>query len=235
MKTKIEDIIPPAIAKKMVDKCGLDIMICGNSMEPTYFEGEKVHIVSSEQIIEGDIICYYNVNRYVIHRVAYVRNGLLLTKGDNNKYLDVYNPNIIVIGKVERREEQIQEQRDDYSKDFVTYVFWNKNEYKKCENISKCLNVPIVYANKTFEDGINVAISPCAVQPISRFYYSFCSIKKIYIHIGVKISDHTETGYILDSCFDFVVRSGNYLMCNYLDSIEKFAILNSEVNMVYRG
>ena len=228
MKVKDNIVIPPSIAKKMVEKCGLDITICGNSMEPTYYEGEKVHIVPANEILMGDVICYYSAQRYIIHRVIYKANGLLLTKGDNNKYLDALEPDIFVIGKVKQAEEK----KYISNEALITYVFWNENEYMECKEIGKKLGATMVCANSVYNDGINIAISPYSLQRITSFYPSFCTKKKIYIHIGVRLSDHNEEGFVLDSCFDFVVRSGNYSMCHYLNSVEKFAILNNEMNIL---
>ena len=84
----------------------------GNSMYPTIKDGENVKIIKYQNIKIGDIIAYYLENnsecKIIVHRVIFLRTKYVLTKGDNNKYIDPLRvPYENILGKVELMDKSI--------------------------------------------------------------------------------------------------------------------------------
>lgn len=55
---------------------------------------------------------------------------------------------------------------------------------------------------------------------------------KVYIHIGMRIADFCQEGFVLDSNFDEVARGGSYQSMITLSNEEKFVILTNQVNLL---
>lgn len=214
--------VPVNFLKKIVQTQNIKFFISGNSMEPTYFDGDEVYVEYVDKIDIGDIICFYNQKKYVIHRVVCNRNGLILTKGDNNKYIDSYNPNVEIIGRVKKNEKKNEIIN-------VVYIFWNKDEYDTCKNIGDKLGLEMICNNCIPTDGYNIAISPYSMDGIRN---EMINKQKVYIHIGAKISDFNQEGFVLDSDFDKVVRGGSYQSMLTLSAEEKFVILANQIEML---
>ena len=85
----------------------LQLAINGDSMLPTLNDRDVVTVVKCNQYNIGDIIAYYtstenNVN-IIVHRVVFVRKEYVLTKGDNNSFIDPIKIDLnSVLGKVEK-------------------------------------------------------------------------------------------------------------------------------------
>lgn len=62
------------------------IPICGTSMEPTFYDGEKIILRKSEknEYNIGDIIAYKNNKTLVVHRIIELGSDFVITKGDNS-------------------------------------------------------------------------------------------------------------------------------------------------------
>ena len=83
----------------------LRLTVHGDSMLPTLKDGEMVKIEERDEYKIGDIIAFYTIIekqlKIVVHRVILVRKTYVLTKGDNNNFIDpikvVYD---IILGKV---------------------------------------------------------------------------------------------------------------------------------------
>lgn len=64
----------------------------GNSMLPIIENGQKVQVIKPNSFKIGDIIAYtldsQDIQHIIIHRVVFVRETYLLTKGDNNDFID---------------------------------------------------------------------------------------------------------------------------------------------------
>lgn len=78
----------------------------GNSMFPTIKDGENVKIRKEQKIKRGDVIAYYfdcnSECRIVVHRVIFLREKYVLTKGDNNNSIDPFRiPYDKILGKIE--------------------------------------------------------------------------------------------------------------------------------------
>lgn len=72
---------------------GIWITVHGSSMLPTIKDGQRVFLVPASQYSIGDIIAYKvetpnGVQHIFVHRVIFVRKTYVLTKGDNNSYID---------------------------------------------------------------------------------------------------------------------------------------------------
>lgn len=70
------------------------VIIRGTSMEPTYYEGNKVNCLKRpKNIVVGDVIGYKQGGRNIIHRVVSITevDGLVYytLKGDNNFMTDI--------------------------------------------------------------------------------------------------------------------------------------------------
>ena len=60
------------------------IRVVGKSMVPFLLPGEWVMISNDiDRLNEGDIVVYVRVESLVIHRVKRIRNGRVITRGDN--------------------------------------------------------------------------------------------------------------------------------------------------------
>jgi len=86
-------------------------MYCGsNSMSPVFSCNDKLwgYKPSSNEIGVGDIIFSKNPSGNLIHRViGFTEDGKYITKGDNNNFIDEYNPSyqdiFIKIGRIDYR------------------------------------------------------------------------------------------------------------------------------------
>ena len=77
----------------------------GDSMLPTLKDAETVRVVNCDEYKIGDIVAFYTIIekqlKIVVHRVILARKTYVLTKGDNNNFIDpikvVYD---MILGKV---------------------------------------------------------------------------------------------------------------------------------------
>lgn len=214
--------VPVAVLKKYVQMHSVKFCISGKSMEPTFLEGDEVYVEHTETINVGDIICFHNQKKYVIHRVVCNQNGLILTKGDNNNYIVAYNPNIEIVGCVKKKEKKID-------KPHIIFVFWDKEEFISCKHIGDKLGVEMIYGEEICSEGCNIAISPYSTTILNR---EMINKSKVYIHIGMRIADFCQEGFVLDSNFDEVARGGSYQSMITLSNEEKFVILTNQVNLL---
>ena len=95
------------IKEELNERGSIVIKIHGESMIPTFCDGDIVKITKAKSINVGDIICYWlydenNKSIIIAHRVIFVRKNYVLTKGDNNKFIDpVKVLTSKIIGKIE--------------------------------------------------------------------------------------------------------------------------------------
>ncbi|MFP5299263.1 MAG: signal peptidase I [Actinomycetota bacterium] len=78
------------------------VITYGNSMEPEYQEGDLVVLRRAASYEKGDIVGYQSasLDRTILHRIHSFEDGALVTKGDNNGWLDTDRPKSAdVIGK----------------------------------------------------------------------------------------------------------------------------------------
>jgi signal peptidase I len=70
------------------------VMVNGNSMEPIFYLGDLVIIRQAEDYQVGDIVTYQDAESgtHVIHRIIKTIDNRFIMKGDNNSWVDAYNP-----------------------------------------------------------------------------------------------------------------------------------------------
>ena len=91
--------------KKIEKDGGVDIIIHGDSMSPTIEDGALVKIRRAEEYRLDDIVaflCPDGTAKIIVHRIVLDETDYVLTKGDNNDFIDpfkVYKK--IILGKVE--------------------------------------------------------------------------------------------------------------------------------------
>ena len=79
------------------------IVVIGNSMEPKFHRGDLVIVQRDANYLIGDIVAYKNaqLKSNVIHRIIDSQNNHFILKGDNNSWIDTYQPSAEeVIGKL---------------------------------------------------------------------------------------------------------------------------------------
>ncbi len=70
------------------------VIVDGNSMEPRFHLGDLVLVRTESAYSEGDAVIYQNaqMGRYVFHRIVGTELGHFILQGDNNSWLDSYQP-----------------------------------------------------------------------------------------------------------------------------------------------
>lgn len=81
-------------------------MTMSQSMEPTIMTGAVTAFEPQDAYQVGDVVVFRNRdfgkgNAYICHRIVNIEDGLMTTKGDNNRTLDPYQtPLDVVDGKI---------------------------------------------------------------------------------------------------------------------------------------
>ena len=94
------------LLKEEVENNGkLNLTIHGNSMLPLIKCGDILTVIKCHQYKIGDIVAYHSneIKDYniIVHRVIFVRKTYVLTKGDNNDFIDPIKVKIEnIIGKI---------------------------------------------------------------------------------------------------------------------------------------
>jgi signal peptidase I len=70
------------------------VIVDGNSMEPKFHLGDLVLIRTKSSYQVGDAVTYQNaeLGKYVFHRIVSMNLDRFVLQGDNNSWLDTYNP-----------------------------------------------------------------------------------------------------------------------------------------------
>jgi signal peptidase I len=69
------------------------VIINGNSMEPLYHTGDLVILRHADRAEKGEVFAYHYPDLGpVIHRIVDVKNESCIFQGDNNDWLDGYQP-----------------------------------------------------------------------------------------------------------------------------------------------
>lgn len=70
------------------------VIVNGNSMEPDFHLGDLTIMRKAARYQAGDVVTYRDaeMQAYVIHRIIGVEQGSFILKGDNNTWIDSYNP-----------------------------------------------------------------------------------------------------------------------------------------------
>lgn len=72
------------------------VIVNGTSMQPVFYRGDLVLVRRSSTYQVGDIITFRDgdLGSQVIHRIIYEVDGRFLTQGDNNAWVDEYQPGV---------------------------------------------------------------------------------------------------------------------------------------------
>ncbi len=79
------------------------VIVSGNSMEPNFHFGDLAIVRQAETYQIGDIVTYHNqeLGEPVIHRIIEMNQDRFVLKGDNNSWIDSYQPTQAeIIGKL---------------------------------------------------------------------------------------------------------------------------------------
>lgn len=81
------------ILKEEIEERGkVQLVVHGNSMKPFLHDGELIQIEKRSLYNIGDIVAYFWVVndrlKIIIHRIVFKRHDYLLTKGDNDNFID---------------------------------------------------------------------------------------------------------------------------------------------------
>lgn len=70
------------------------VMVNGISMEPGYHSGDLVIVRKAPAYQVGDVVTYRDaeMRAFVIHRIIGIEQGQFILKGDNNSWIDPYQP-----------------------------------------------------------------------------------------------------------------------------------------------
>ena len=70
------------------------VVTTGVSMEPEFSDGDVAVVRPADSYEVGDVIAYRNqdLGRIVLHRIIDRVDGRLVTRGDNNDWVDSYRP-----------------------------------------------------------------------------------------------------------------------------------------------
>ena len=70
------------------------VVVNGISMEPNYHTGDLVIVRKAQTYQIGDVVTYRDaeMGAYVIHRIIGMEQGQFVIKGDNNSWIDAYQP-----------------------------------------------------------------------------------------------------------------------------------------------
>jgi signal peptidase I len=70
------------------------VIVDGNSMEPNFHLGDLVLVRTKSSYRVGDAVTYQNaeLGKYVFHRIVNMNLDRFVLQGDNNSWLDTYNP-----------------------------------------------------------------------------------------------------------------------------------------------
>lgn len=77
----------------------IPIIVRGNSMEPTYHNGDLLHIIQSSSYNVGDIIVFMFSGVQIVHRIIKKDGDYLFCKGDHAKSIQKIKSSDI-LGKV---------------------------------------------------------------------------------------------------------------------------------------
>ena len=78
------------------------VMVNGISMEPNYHTGDLVIVRKKQTYQVGDVVTYRDaeMGAFVIHRIIGIKQGQFIIKGDNNSWVDAYQPTVDeIVGK----------------------------------------------------------------------------------------------------------------------------------------
>jgi signal peptidase I len=217
-----------AFIKKILSHGTFTFSINGNSMKPVLFPGDKVKITACRDYRAGDIVLYESGTQLIVHRIMDMRGETVITKGDYNQGFDYAVQKSAILGKLV--EPDVGHTPEAPRKRAApVFNFWNEAVYNECKPYRETLGVEMTaLGDHFFEDGKNIALSVTSLTSILDMEKS-APEDKLYIHIGVPITDHPCEGFVHQDRFDGVYRSGTYTSPYLLTPKENFLVLYGEL------
>lgn len=96
---KLYEIAAFIIKQKIKKENGYSMTIHGNSMFPVFISEDKIRISESNRFHVGDIVVFLQGKVMIAHRIVKINSEEIVTKGDNNIFLDDINCELEIIGK----------------------------------------------------------------------------------------------------------------------------------------
>jgi signal peptidase I len=214
--------------KKILSRGTFTFTINGNSMKPSLFPGDTVKIAACHDYRVGDIVLYESETRLIVHRIMDMRGELVVTKGDHNQGLDYAIKKSAILGKIVEpligNDPQTPQKRA-----MLAFNFWEEAMYNECKPYCETLGVEMTAKrNHFFDNGKNIGLSAGSLMSIMDMKKPVPE-DRLYIHIGVPITDHPCEGFVHKDRFDAVYRSGTYTSSYLLTPRENFLVLYGEL------
>lgn len=199
-------------------------------MFPTLRNGQEVEIEKSNDIKLRDIVVYMQNGKFVIHRVIYIQNNYLITKGDYNAFNDLPICVSQVIGKV--RNESTYKTDSETVIPNIPFIevnfFSNPNE-----GVIDCINALNINwsVNKelVMEKGFyHIAYLSSAINPVYKPQLKHKS--KIKLYYGYPICAYgNELGMYSAKLFDQIITLDDYSLLFTLSEKEQMLYLISAI------
>lgn len=213
-------MIAGKIIKSIVDSGKIyEITVFGNSMKPTYKDGDKVQITCAKDLKINDVILFEILGKLVLHRIVELNLPYIVTKGDNHPYSDHYIMEDDVVAKtvVETFPPYEISEYKNHVKG-ITFVIWNKNELSdKIKFQLQAYGINWCYS-EILPNKINFAINPGSEYGLEYVDSILDNInaKDIAIHFNVNISNTPRQGFVelkyFSGCFRVGKRIPNFML-----------------------
>lgn len=196
--------------------------LIGNSMYPTYKEGDKVTIITADTISIGDIILFNVQGVLIFHRVIEFNKNYIITKGDNHEYCDTMISRSQVLGKALIPYNNID---NSTPKKHFTFCIHGIDYDENLNEILSIDNIKIEKNSILKTNDINICISPVANHTINYILPKIQNYNGIIkFHFNVKISNIHLDGYHLTNEFNYIVRPAKRIISSLL-TIEQQIIM----------
>ena len=127
-------IIKELITRGVINK----IKVVGKSMVPSLLPGEYIFIANDiDKLDVGDIVVFVRSESLVVHRVKIIKDGLVVTKGDNCLFDDAEISVSDIVGIVVRRHINI------FMRLLYSIRYFRKKKYKISRNILTTVFKPV--------------------------------------------------------------------------------------------
>lgn len=93
-------VVYKILQRKLLTQSNISIKVSGNSMYPTFSDGDMITIFRESNYVVGDILVFWYKKDLLVHRLLKICDEIYLCKGDNSFRLESVEKEF-VIGKVE--------------------------------------------------------------------------------------------------------------------------------------
>lgn len=206
----------------------------GNSMEPTFFEGDNAVVVPAEEIYLGDIILFEINGTIVFHRIVEMFGDWIVTKGDNHTYCDDLIHRSQVLGKYFQDLSMLNMsflKKGKFDIIFSTHSYF-LNETLQDVIFSSSINLST--NTEVDKQCVNIGILPMANLTMNEVLPCIDKDKKIIFHFNIRVSNKAREGFYIFDDFDYVVRLCGHIP-NSLLTIDQQVIMALGIIINYIG